>query len=332
LIHIHYMGNLLMSKKNNIIILTGPTGVGKTNVSIKIAEYIPEIEIISADSMLIYKYLNIGTDKPKLNVLNKYPHHCINIIDPSESFDAVQYTQYSNKCIEDVLSRNKKPLIVGGTGLYIKSFLKPIFDGPGKNSNIRARLNEIINNKGNTFLYNKLKKIDPDYSSKISPNDIKRIIRALEVFYITGKNISYFHKNNKHHKNTNPMYNYYTICLLMERNKLYQNINERVEKMIENGLIEETKMLVDKYKSINLKDCTAMQGLGYKQILLYLKGFISKEEAIESIKKETRHFSKRQLSWFKNQLSVDYWINIDDYKDFDECSREIIKIMKSKGY
>jgi tRNA dimethylallyltransferase len=321
-----------MSKKNNIIILTGPTGVGKTNISIKIAEYIPEIEIISADSMQIYKYLNIGTDKPKLNVLNKYPHHCINIIDPSKSFDAVQYTKYSNKCIEDVLSRNKKPLVVGGTGLYIKSFLKPIFDGPGKNSIIRAKLNEIINNKGNTFLYNKLKKIDPDYSSKISPNDIKRIIRALEVFYITGKNITYFHKNNKHQKNTNLMYNYYIICLLMERNKLYQNINLRVEKMIENGLIEETKNLVDKYKSINLKDCTAMQGLGYKQILLYLKGFISKEEAIESIKKETRHFSKRQLTWFKNQLSVDYWINIDDYKDFDECSRDIIKIMKSKGY
>jgi tRNA dimethylallyltransferase len=118
----------------------------------------------------------------------------------------------------------------------------------------------------------------------------------------------------------------------MERNKLYQKINERVEKMIENGLIEETKLLTDKYKNINLKKCTAMQGLGYKQILLYLQGFISKEEAIESIKKETRHFSKRQLSWFRNQLSVDYWINIDNYKNLVECSKEIISIMKTKGY
>jgi tRNA dimethylallyltransferase len=322
-----------MSKKNNIIILTGPTGVGKTHVSIKIAEYIPEIEIISADSMIIYKFLNIGTDKPNLSILKKVPHHCINIIDPSKNYDVVQYSKYSKECIADILSRNKKPLIVGGTGLYIKSFFKPIFNGPGKNTNIRAKLNEIVNNKGNIFLYNKLEKIDPDYSSRISPNDIKRIIRALEVFYITGKNMSYFHKNDNFYKNqNNSMYKYYIICLFMERNKLYQNINERVEKMIKNGLIEETKMLADKYKNINLKDSTAMQGLGYKQILLFLKGYITKEEAIDSIKKETRHFSKRQLSWFRNQLSIDYWVNVDNYKNLDECSKEIISIMKSKGY
>ena len=324
-----------MLKKNNVVILTGPTGVGKTEISIRIAKNIPEIEIISADSMQIYKNLNIGTDKPKIDILEKYSHHGINIVNPTKNYDVMQYLKYSQKCIEDIFSRNKKPLIVGGTGLYIKSFIKPIFGGPGKNSKIRANLTEIADVKGNDFLYGELEKIDPEYSDKINKNDIKRIIRALEVYYLTGKNFSYFHKRDKYNNYKNSTkYNYTIICLFMERKNIYQKINERVEKMIEHGLIEETKLLIEKCKNINInpKQCTAMQGLGYKQIFSYLQGFVSKEEAIESIKKETRHFSKRQLSWFRNQISVDYWIDIEEYKDLDECSDKIINIMKSVGY
>jgi len=247
----------------------------------------------------------------------------------------MQYFNYSHKCIKNILSRNKKPLIVGGTGLYLKSFIEPIFDGPGKNTNIRANLTKIAADKGNNFLYDELKKIDAEYSAKISKNDIKRIIRGLEVYYLTGHKLSYFHHKSKDNVYQNkPNYNFYIICLFMKREKMYQKINERVEEMIKKGLIDETKNIINKYKkeNINFKQCTAMQGLGYKQLLLHLRGYISLNEAIETIKKETRHFSKRQLSWFRNQISVDYWINIDEYKNLEECSKKIINIIKSMGY
>jgi tRNA dimethylallyltransferase len=328
---LHCMENLLMSKLDNIIILTGPTGVGKTNISIKIAQYIPEIEIISADSMQVYKYLNIGTDKPKYAILNKHIHHCIDLVEPSVNYDVMQYAKQAEQCIENILYRDKKPLIVGGTGLYIKSLIKPIFDGPGRNQNIRNKLAELAKKKGNSYLFNQIAKYDPEYSNKISANDTKRIIRALEVFYLTGKPLTYFHKNNNLSK-TEKKYNYYIICIHMNRKKLYYKINERVEQMLNNGLIEETNEIIEKYKYKNINILNSMQGLGYKQVILYLKGKISKEESVEMIKKETRNFAKRQLSWFRNQIPVDCWINLDDYKDIQGCVEKIISIMKGQGY
>jgi len=330
---LHCMENLLMSKIDNIIILTGPTGSGKTSISIKIAQYMPEIEIISADSMQIYKYLNIGTDKPKYGILNKYVHHCIDLVEPSDNYDVMQYTKQAQQCIVNTLYRDKKPLIVGGTGLYIQSLIKPIFNGPGRDQNIRDKLAELVKKKGNRVLYNQLAKVDPQYSNKISPNDTKRIIRALEVFYLTGKPLSYFHQNANINQ-TETKYNYYIICIHMDRKKLYQKINERVEHMIDSGLIEETNRIIEKYKdkNINLYMLNSMQGLGYKQIISYLKGNISKEESVEMIKKETRHFAKRQLSWFRNQIPVDCWINLDDYKNNQECVEKILSIMRGKGY
>jgi len=322
-----------MSKIDNIIILTGPTGAGKTSISIKIAQYIPEIEIISADSMQIYKYLNIGTDKPKYDILNKYVHHCIDLVEPSDNYDVMQYTKQAQQCIENTLYRDKKPLIVGGTGLYIKSLIKPIFNGPGRDQNIRDKLAELVKKKGNRVLYNQLAKVDPEYSNKISPNDTKRIIRALEVFYLTGKPLSHFHQNTNINQ-TETKYNYYIICINMDRKKLYQKINERVEHMIDNGLIEETNRIIEKYKykNINLNMINSMQGLGYKQVISYLKGNISKKESVEMIKKETRHFAKRQLSWFRNQIPVDCWINLDDYGNIQEGVEKILSIMRKKGY
>jgi len=322
------MESLLMSKLNDIIILTGPTGTGKTEVSIKIAQYIPEIEIISADSMQIYKDLDIGTAKPDRAILHEYNHHCIDLVDPSINFDVMQYTQYAQKCIEEILSNNKKPLIVGGTGLYIKSLIKPIFEGPGRDQQIRSQLTDSAKKRGNSYLFSQLKKYDPEYSKKIGPNDTKRVIRALEVYYLTGKPFSYFHKSDNEHS-TQSKYNYYIICLYRDRNKLYQRINDRVDKMINNGLIEETKKIIEEHENLNLN---AMKGLGYKQIISYLQGNVSREDAIEKIKKETRHFAKRQLSWFKNQVTVDCWFNLDDYSDIQQSVEKIMDIIKSKGY
>ncbi len=322
------MENLLMSKLNDIVILTGPTGVGKTIVSIEIAQYIPEIEIISIDSMQVYKYLNIGTAKPNRAILQEYRHHCIDLVDPSINFDVMQYTQCAQNCIQDILLRNQKPLLVGGSGLYIKSLIKPLFDGPGRNETIRNQLNDLAKEKGNSYLFKQLKKHDLEYSKKINTNDTKRIIRALEVFYLTGKPLSYFHQNDNHHS-LKSKYNYYIICLYMNRNKLYQRINARVDQMINNGLIEEIKKIIEDHKNIN---SNAMNGLGYKQITAYLQGNISREEAIEIIKKETRHFAKRQLSWFKNQIRADCWVNLDDFVNTQQCVEKIVSLMKRRGY
>jgi tRNA dimethylallyltransferase len=315
-----------MSNQNKIAILTGPTAVGKTEISIKIAQMIPNIEIISADSMQIYKYMDIGTDKPEMSILKRYKHHCINLIEPWESFNVKQYSEQAEKCISDILNRNKKPLVVGGTGLYIKSLITPIFQGPGQNKKIRDELYELIQEKGNAFLYNKLQKFDLEYSKKISINDSRRLVRALEVFYLTGKSITYFHQEDKIKKN----YSYFIICIHRNREALYKKIDERVEKIIAQGLIEEIEVLRQRYDK--LEEFNSMQGLGYKQILLYLQGNISKEEAIEMIKKKTRNFAKRQLSWFKNQIKVDYWINLDEYSDLNDCVEIILDIMRREGY
>lgn len=317
-----------MSRLNEIIIITGPTGSGKTEISIKIAQYIPEIEIISVDSMQIYKGLNIGTAKPNKAILDRYKHHCIDFVDPSTYFDVIKYTQCAKNCIQDILLRNKKPLLTGGTGLYIKSLLKPFFDGPGRDQSIRNRLTKLRGEKGNQFLFDQLRKCDPEYSDKISQNDTKRIIRALEVFYLTGKPFSFFHQKSSQDQ-PKSTYNYYIICLNMNRKMLYQRINHRVDQMIKDGLIEETQKIIEQKKDISLN---SLRGLGYKQIISYLQGNISRENAIEIIKNETRHYAKRQLSWFKNQIKVDCWANLDDYINTEQCVEHIVTIMKGKGY
>ena len=318
-----------MSNLNNIIILTGPTCCGKTAIAVQIMQNMPGIEIISADSMQLYKDMDIGTAKPDEAILQQYKHYGIDMIDPSENYNAMKYSQYAYQCIEKIIAKGRKPIIVGGTGLYIKSLLHPIFEGPGRNQAIRDRLKKKLNEKGSISLFNLLKHYDPTYAGKINSNDTHRIIRALEVYYLTGKPFSAFHDHQQKDSPKTGDYTFYIICLSMDRDALYRRINQRVDLMIKNGLIEETKNLLEKY---DFSQSSAMKGLGYKQIINYLQEKITREEAIELIKKETRHFAKRQLSWFKNQLKVNCWILLDENEKLSKYVNQIIDMMKTQGY
>jgi len=312
------------NKDNNLFILLGPTGVGKTDISIKLAQKIPDIEIISADSMQIYKYMDIGTAKPDKGILNTIKHHMIDIVDPAEDFDVIQYSKLAAKIMPDVFKRGKIPILVGGSGLYISSIIHPLFAGPAKNSEYRETLEEEAKTHGKNYLYVKLSKIDAASASKIKPNDLRRIIRALEVYQSTGKTISYLQRKSS---NNDVKINYQIIGFKRNRENLYQRINLRIDKMIKDGFIEEVKMLREMGYNENLN---SMQGLGYKQINKYLNGIYTKEETINLIKIETRHYAKRQMTWFKNKLEDIEWIDLDkdEHKDNEAVSKITTIIVK----
>ena len=297
---------MINNKDNNLLILLGPTGVGKTDISIKLAQKEPDVEIVSADSMQIYKYMDIGTAKPAKNILKTIKHHMMDIVDPSDNFDVTQYSKLAVDIILNIFKRGKIPILVGGSGLYISSIINPLFTGPAKNSEYRKFLEEEANIHDNKYLHDKLSKIDPISASKIKINDLRRIIRALEVYKSTGKTISSLQKKDS---NKNIKFKYHIIGLKKDRENLYQRINLRIEKMIKEGFIKEVKMLREMgYKA----DLNSMQGLGYKQINKHLNGVYSEEEAINLIKIETRHYAKRQMTWFKNKIKNTEWIDLDE--------------------
>ena len=306
---------MIKSKNNNLLILLGPTGVGKTDISIKLAQKIPDIEIISADSMQIYKYMDIGTAKPNKSILKAIKHHMIDIVEPSENFDVIQYSKLAVKIILDVFKSGKIPVLMGGSGLYISSIINPLFTGPAKNIEYREILEEEAKIHGKKYLYDKLSKIDPVSASKIKPNDLRRIIRALEVYKSTGKTISYLQKKAS---DSNAKFNYQITGLQRNRENLYQRINLRVDKMFKDGFIEEVKMLRDMgYK----EDLNSMQGLGYKQTNKHLNGIYTIEKAIDLIKIETRHYAKRQMTWFKNKIKNIEWIDLDKCSENEVVSK-----------
>jgi tRNA dimethylallyltransferase len=312
---------MIKSKNNNLLILLGPTGVGKTDISTKLAQKMPDIEIISADSMQIYKYMDIGTAKPNKSILKAIKHHMIDIIEPSENFDVIQYSKLATNIIIDVFKRGKIPILAGGSGLYISSIINPLFAGPAKNIEYREILEEEAKIHGKKYLYDKLSKIDPVSASKIKLNDSRRIIRALEVFKSTGKTISYLQKKAS---TENPKFKYHIIGLKRDRKNLYQRINLRVDKMFKDGFIEEVKML---RKMGYKEDLKSMQGLGYKQTNKHLNGVYTKEETTNLIKIETRHYAKRQMTWFKNKIKNIEWIDLDKYDEDEVISNIIARIM-----
>ena len=301
-------------KDNNLLILLGPTGVGKTDISIKLAQKMPDIEIISADSMQIYKYMDIGTAKPDKSILKTIKHHMIDVVEPSENFDVIQYSKLATDIILDVFKRGKIPILMGGSGLYISSIINPLFTGPAKDIEYRKILEEEAKIHGKKYLYDKLSKIDPISSLKIEPNDLRRVIRALEVYKSTGKTISYLQKKAF---NENPKFKYRIIGFKRGRENLYQRINLRVDKMIKDGFIEEARML---RKMGYKEDLNSMRGLGYKQVNKHFNGIYTKEEAIDLIKIETRHYAKRQMTWFNNKIKNIEWINLDEANENEVIS------------
>lgn len=298
-----------MGKLKKIIIITGPTAVGKTDLAIFLAQKLNG-EIISADSMQIYKKMDIGTAKPTPTQRKKVPHHLIDFVDPRESYSAGDFQRDARQLIEEIFKRKNLPLVVGGTGLYIKSLihgLPPAFDK--KDPNLRNELREIAQREGKETLHKKLKQCDPALASRIHPNDIQRVIRGLEVFKLTGKPLSEHQKNAPTSKLP---YENVGFILFKPRDELYESIDQRVDKMEKLGLEDEVKELIE--MGCNLTH-TSMQGLGYKEFFLHLKGFLEREEAINQIKTNTRRYAKRQFTWFRNQFDFP-WVQVGERENF----------------
>jgi len=286
---------------NKVIVIAGPTASGKTDLAIKLAHEING-EIISADSMQIYRGMDIGTAKPTMEERQGIPHYLIDIVDPDEEYSVAHFQRDAKNCIKEILNRGKVPIVAGGTGLYINSLVYNInFSETTADWEYRKQLEEIARDKGPEELHRFLQKVDPVSAEKIHPNNIKRVIRALEVFKTTGKPISQHQLESRTEK---PEYEFKIFGLEMDRKILYERINKRVDKMMEMGLYEEVEGLLEKYSP----DLVSLQGIGYKEIISAIKGEYSLEEAVEKIKLNTRHLAKRQITWFKKTENL-RWID-----------------------
>lgn len=308
--------------KERIIIIAGPTACGKTATGIELAKKING-EIISADSMQVYKHMDIGTAKVTKEEADGIKHYLIDEFEPDFPYSVAEFTNLAKKYIKEIYSKGKMPIIVGGTGFYINALLYNTDFSQDVSTKYRDELYSIYKKNGIDFLYNMLKECDPEACEKIHKNNVKRVIRAIEFFKQTGSKIS---EHNKIEKLKEPAYDYTLFFLNDLREKLYKKIDMRVDMMINNGLIAEVEKLLNMGYSPNL---TSMQGLGYKEIVKYLKGEISKEEAIYILKRDTRHFAKRQITWFKNQ-NKSISINCSDFKNNIEIADKINEILSKK--
>lgn len=287
--------------KPTVYVIGGPTASGKSNLAVELAKRING-EIISADSMQIYKDMNIGTAKITLEEMQGINHYLIDFVSPDERYSVSSFKKDAEKAIEAILAKGKVPIIVGGTGLYIDSLILGIeFQDEKIDTKYRESLNKIAEEQGLQKLYNMAQAIDPVAMKKISENDKKRIIRVLEIYHKTGKTKT---EQELESRKSEIKYNYKLFAITMDRQVLYEKIEKRVDKMIEQGLIDEVQGILNKYQ----KFPTAMQGLGYKEVVEYLENKTTKEEMVEKIKKETRHYAKRQLTWFRKNKNI-IWLN-----------------------
>ncbi len=315
-----------MEKKPPLIIVTGPTAVGKTALSVELALRVGG-EIISADSMQVYRGMDIGTAKVREEEKKGVPHYLIDILDPDEEFNVTIFKQMAEECIADILSRGKIPIIAGGTGFYIQSVLYDVeftdFDEE-KRAEIKAMLEDTLEQKGIDFMYEKLQEVDPEYAEVIHKNNIRRVLHGLEFNILTGGKLS--EHNEEQRERTSP-YNFLYCVLNDDRAKVYGRINSRVDDMLREGLADEVRALLAKGYS---RDLPSMLGLGYKEMADYLSGDCTCEAAVELIKRDTRHFAKKQLTWFKREKDT-MEVNRMKYETVDDMLNLIISGMKLRG-
>jgi len=306
----------------DLIVLTGPTAVGKTSLSIALAKAV-DGEIISADSMQVYKYMNIGTAKITEEEKCGIPHFLIDELEPNEEFNVTIFKNKVMGYIEDIKSRGKVPIIVGGTGFYIQSVIYDInFNEYGDDSNVRKKYEAMAETIGKSELHKKLALVDREYADSVSENNVKKVVRALTFFEMTGEKLS---EHNKRERERSSPFDFAYFVLTMDRKKLYERIDKRVDLMFDMGLVEEVKALMAKGYD---KSLVSMQGIGYKEVIDYLSGKMSLEECIDIIKRDTRHFAKRQLTWFKREKVVTY-IDKDEFASEDKCLKEMLRVCNS---
>lgn len=306
----------------DLIVLTGPTAVGKTSLSIALAKAV-DGEIISADSMQVYKYMNIGTAKITEEEKCGIPHFLIDELEPDEEFNVTIFKNKVMGYIEDIKSRGKVPIIVGGTGFYIQSVIYDInFNEYGDDSNVRKKYEAMAETLGKSELHKKLALVDREYADSVSYNNVKKVVRALTFFEMTGEKLS---EHNKRERERSSPFDFAYFVLTMDRKKLYERVDKRVDLMFDMGLVEEVKALMAKGYD---KSLVSMQGIGYKEVIDYLSGKTSLEECIDIIKRDTRHFAKRQLTWFKREKVVTY-IDKDEFVSEDKCLKEMLRVCNS---
>lgn len=311
--------------KKPLVILTGPTAAGKTKLSVALAEAIGG-EIISADSMQVYRRMDIGSAKIRPEEMKGIPHHLIDILEPVEEFNVVRFQTLAKEALKQIYGRNRIPIVAGGTGFYIQALLYDIdFTENKEQPKIRSELEAAAREKGAEALHQMLREADPKGAEQIHANNVKRVIRALEYYRLTGERIS---EHNEAQRQKESPYNAAYFVLNDERERLYERIDARVDVMLKEGLLEEVKAL----KAMGVsRGMVSMQGLGYKEMLSCLEGEISFPEAVRILKRDTRHFAKRQLTWFRRERDV-IWLNQPDFQyDQEKILNRILEVLKQKG-
>ena len=302
-----------------LIIITGPTAAGKTDLSVRLAQAIGG-EIISADSMQVYRHMDIGSAKITEEEKNGIPHYLIDVLDPEEEFNVAVFQKMAKAAVNTIYSHGNIPIVTGGTGFYIQALLYDIdFTETGEDSSIREELETMGREKGGEYLHELLLKIDPDSAAEIHPNNKKRVIRAIEFFRQTGEKIS---EHNRREREKSSPYDFLYYTVNMDREVLYQRIDRRVDLMMERGLVSEVKRLKEMGCT---REMVSMQGLGYKEILDYLQGICTLEEAVYILKRDTRHFAKRQITWFKRERDVRNIFLPDFDYDLDRVLKKIVQ-------